>query len=183
MTAAILFDFNGVIVDDEPQHCEALIATLAEDGFALDRDTYYREYLGFDDRECFRFSYARMGRPTDEPALLRQAPNNWNLGVTYDHGELSARMGLSHNDASIFEYNYQDGADGGITGPLGDVYLYAHTQLDAQATYGMPRGFQVVVSLLNLNNEVFGFYQGSKAYQIQREFYNRTVSVGVRMTR
>ena len=28
MTAAILFDFNGVIVDDEPQHCEALIATL-----------------------------------------------------------------------------------------------------------------------------------------------------------
>jgi beta-phosphoglucomutase len=71
MTAAILFDFNGVIVDDEPQHCEALIATLGEDGFALDRDTYYREYLGFDDRECFRFSFARMGRPADEPALLR----------------------------------------------------------------------------------------------------------------
>src|SRR5438132_1061732 len=30
MTAAILFDFNGVIVDDEPQHCDALTATLAE---------------------------------------------------------------------------------------------------------------------------------------------------------
>ena len=72
MTAAILFDFNGVIVDDEAQHCEALIATLGEDGFALDQDTYYREYLGFDDRECFRFSYARMGRATDEPTL-RQA--------------------------------------------------------------------------------------------------------------
>ena len=72
MTAAILFDFNGVIVDDESQHCEALIATLGEDGFALDRDTYYREYLGFDDRECFRFSFARMGRATDEPTL-RQA--------------------------------------------------------------------------------------------------------------
>jgi beta-phosphoglucomutase len=72
MTAAILFDFNGVIVDDESQHCEALIATLGEDGFALDQDTYYREYLGFDDRECFRFSFARMGRATDEPAL-RQA--------------------------------------------------------------------------------------------------------------
>ena len=25
MTAAILFDFNGVIIDDEPQHCDALI--------------------------------------------------------------------------------------------------------------------------------------------------------------
>src|SRR5215212_3941301 len=70
MTAAILFDFNGVIIDDEPQHCDALIATLGEDGFALDRDTYYREYLGFDDRECFRFSFARMGRAADEPALV-----------------------------------------------------------------------------------------------------------------
>jgi beta-phosphoglucomutase len=70
MTAAILFDFNGVIIDDEPQHCDALMATLAEYGYALDRDTYYREYLGFDDRECFRFSFARMGRPADEPALL-----------------------------------------------------------------------------------------------------------------
>jgi beta-phosphoglucomutase len=70
MTAAILFDFNGVIVDDEPQHCDALIATLGEYGYALDRDTYYREYLGFDDRECFRFSFARMGRAADEPALL-----------------------------------------------------------------------------------------------------------------
>ena len=29
MHRAILFDFNGVIVNDEPQHCEALIATLA----------------------------------------------------------------------------------------------------------------------------------------------------------
>jgi beta-phosphoglucomutase len=70
MTAAILFDFNGVIVDDEPQHCDALIATLGEYGYALDRDAYYREYLGFDDRECFRFSFGRMGRAADEPALL-----------------------------------------------------------------------------------------------------------------
>ena len=69
MTAAILFDFNGVIIDDEPQHCDALIATLGEYGHALDRDTYYRDYLGFDDRECFRFTFERMGRPVDEPAL------------------------------------------------------------------------------------------------------------------
>lgn len=72
MPRAIIFDFNGVIVDDEPQHCEALIATLASYGFPLDREGYYREYLGFDDRECFRFTFTRMGRePT--PALLHEA--------------------------------------------------------------------------------------------------------------
>ena len=69
MTSGILFDFNGVIVDDESQHCDALITTLAEYGYPLDRDAYYREYLGFDDRECFRFSFERMGRPTDAAAL------------------------------------------------------------------------------------------------------------------
>jgi HAD superfamily hydrolase (TIGR01509 family) len=72
MTSGILFDFNGVIVDDEAQHCDALIATLAEYGFSLDRETYYREYLGFDDRECFRFTFERMGVPQDE-AKLREA--------------------------------------------------------------------------------------------------------------
>ena len=69
MTSAILFDFNGVIIDDEPQHCEALIATLGEYGCELDRETYYREYLGFDDRECFRYGFGRMGRALDEPTL------------------------------------------------------------------------------------------------------------------
>ncbi|HVJ99410.1 MAG TPA: HAD family phosphatase [Gemmatimonadales bacterium] len=72
MPSAILFDFNGVIIDDEPQHCEALIATLAEYGYPLDRETYYREYLGFDDRECFRFTFARGGDEV-KPGRLTEA--------------------------------------------------------------------------------------------------------------
>jgi len=70
MASAILFDFNGVIIDDEPQHCDALIATLAEYGYPLDRETYYRDYLGFDDRECFRFTFARDGEAVEESRLL-----------------------------------------------------------------------------------------------------------------
>jgi beta-phosphoglucomutase len=72
MARAILFDFNGVIVDDEPQHCEALIATVATYGFTLDREGYYRDYLGFDDRECFRFTFRRMGREPGD-ALIHEA--------------------------------------------------------------------------------------------------------------
>ena len=69
MPSAILFDFNGVIIDDEPQHCEALIATLSEYGYPLDRDTYYRDYLGFDDRECFRFTFSRNGDGVDDARI------------------------------------------------------------------------------------------------------------------
>jgi len=69
MTRAILFDFNGVIINDEPQHCEALTTTLAEYGIPLPRETYYREYLGFDDRECFRFTFELHGRAANPSAL------------------------------------------------------------------------------------------------------------------
>ena len=66
-----------------------------------------------------------------------------------------------------------------MNGPLSDIYFYSHLQVDAQGSVGMPRGFSLVVSGLNLNNEVFGFYQGSSQYVIQREFYRPTFSAGI----
>jgi TonB-dependent receptor len=138
--------------------------------------------LGLSANYSYTSSRAAVPGRSDHPTLLRTAPNNWNLNITYDWKALSARVGLTHNDANIFAYNFSDGADGGIKGPNGDVYLYAHTQLDAQASYSIKRegGLKLVVSLLNLNNEVFGFYQGSTQFPIQREFYNRTFMVGLR---
>ena len=77
MGKTILFDFNGVLIDDEPLHCEALIHTLAEYGVDLDREAYYREYLGFDDRECFRYSFTQANRPSD-PASIAEATERKN---------------------------------------------------------------------------------------------------------
>ena len=139
--------------------------------------------LGFRANYSYTTSKASVPGRTDSPALLRQAPNNWNVDATFDRGGLSARLGVTHNDANIYSYNFQPGADGGIAGPNGDQYLYAHTQVDAQASFAATRQLQLVLSLLNLNNEVFGFYQGSPQYPIQREFYNRTVSIGIRLTK
>lgn len=127
---------------------------------------------------------------TDKPDLLRQAPHTWNISPTYDKRNLSVRLGLSYNAANIFAYNYNDGnsgafdpttgSGGGIKGPNGDVYLYSHLQVDLQGTYRLPRGFTAVAYALNLNNEVFGFYQGSTIYPIQREFYKQTFGGGLR---
>lgn len=119
---------------------------------------------------------------TDNPALLRQAPHTFNISPTYDRGRLSMRVGVSYNDANIFSYNFTDGAALGKRGPNGDQYLYAHTQLDAQGSFRIGKGFSAIVSGLNLTNEVFGFYQGSTIYPIQREYYHPTISGGLRWT-
>lgn len=50
---AIIFDFNGVIVDDEPLHLELFRKVLLEEGIFLTDEEYHEKYLGFDDRGCF----------------------------------------------------------------------------------------------------------------------------------
>ena len=69
---------------------------------------------------------------------------------------------------------------GGTSGPGGDSYLYAHLQVDAQASLHLRSGLSVVVYGLNLKNEVFGFYNGSPQYVVQREFYKPTFAAGLR---
>ena len=120
---------------------------------------------------------------SDSPALLRQAPNSWNISPTFDTRRFSMRVGMTFDDKMIYAYQWTDGADpSGIHGPLGDNYLYPHYQFDTQATYKLPWGFQVYAYGLNLNNEVFGFYNGSKQYVVQREYYHPTYAGGIRWT-
>jgi TonB-dependent receptor len=125
----------------------------------------------------------------DKPALLRQAPNTWNISPTYDRGRISVRVGLAYNGANIFQYQFKpflpDGTPnpnsvGGLHGPTGDQYLYAHFQVDAQGSFRIRRGLTFIAAALNLNNEVFGFYNGSEQFPIQREYYKPTYTFGFR---
>jgi TonB-dependent receptor len=139
--------------------------------------------LGISANYSYATSQAKNVNPgarTDNPALLRQAPNTWNISPTYDRGRLSTRVGLAYNGANIFQYFFTDGSPLGLRGPLGDVYLYSHFQVDAQGSVYMGKGFTATVAGLNLNNEVFGFYQGSSQFPIQREYYKPTYTFGLR---
>lgn len=62
MFKAIIFDFNGVIVDDEPLHLELFRRVLGEEGIALTDEDYHAKYLGYDDRGCFTAALADYGR-------------------------------------------------------------------------------------------------------------------------
>jgi TonB-dependent receptor len=121
---------------------------------------------------------------TDNPALVGQAPYSWNVGPAYATKRALVTFGISHNGANIYAYQYQSTGPGavpfGVTGPFGDNYFYAHTQVDAQASYYLGKGFTVKAVGENMNNAVFGFYNGSQQYMVQREYYKPTYSGGVR---
>ena len=72
MLRCIVFDFNGVLVDDEAIHEELLARVLRERGIEFDHEEYLREYLGKDDRACYGRAFELRGRSVtdDEIALL-----------------------------------------------------------------------------------------------------------------
>jgi beta-phosphoglucomutase len=66
---AVIFDFNGVLVDDEPIHLELFRKVLGEVGLSLTDEEYYAKYLGMDDRGCFRAVFKDKGRDLDDAGL------------------------------------------------------------------------------------------------------------------
>ncbi len=126
----------------------------------------------------------------DSPTTIDQAPNTWKISPTYDTSRFSARVGLAYDQASLFQYSYvapsyvstADPSGLGPSGPSGDIWTLTHFQVDAQVSYRFYKGLSAVVSGLNLNNEVFGYYQGSTPFVNQREYYKPTYSGGLRYT-
>jgi beta-phosphoglucomutase len=70
MIKAILFDFNGVIIDDEPIQMRAYQTILAEAGVAL-TEADYMASLGMDDETFVRAAYERVGQ-TVEPGKVAE---------------------------------------------------------------------------------------------------------------
>lgn len=71
MIRAVLFDFNGVLLDDEPLHLELLQELLGAAGIELTEADYWATYVGFDDREAFRRAHEIAGRDLDEAELIQ----------------------------------------------------------------------------------------------------------------
>jgi beta-phosphoglucomutase len=71
MLRAVIFDFNGIIVDDEPIHFELFQRVLKEEDINLTEADYYARYLGCDDRGAFTTAYREHGRALSGSNLAR----------------------------------------------------------------------------------------------------------------
>lgn len=67
MAGALVFDFDGVIVNSEPLHLRAFQAVLAAESIALSASEYYARYVGLSDRDAFE-------------AVGREAGTRWSAG-------------------------------------------------------------------------------------------------------
>ena len=95
MLRAVLFDFNGILVDDESVHERLFARVLDEEGVVLEAGRYRSELLGYDDRGAFRVVLESAGRSAAGPYLarliarkasyyrdaVRAAPHPWFAGA------------------------------------------------------------------------------------------------------
>lgn len=67
---AVIFDFDGVLVDTERLHLGGFRHALAAHGIDVDEERYFARYVGFDDRDAFKAIFADAGRSGDLDAGL-----------------------------------------------------------------------------------------------------------------
>jgi len=62
---AIIFDFDGVIVDSEHLIFKLTQQMAAQEGWTVSEDEYFRDYLALDDRGIIEHLYQSHGRPVN----------------------------------------------------------------------------------------------------------------------
>jgi len=62
MLKAVIFDFDGIIVDTEPIHYRAFQTVLNPLGLGYSWEEYMDRYIGFDDRDAFREVFRNAGK-------------------------------------------------------------------------------------------------------------------------
>ncbi len=102
MIRAVIFDFNGVLVDDESLHFELFREVLAEEGVDLTESQYHARYLGYDDRQCLEEVLRDNGRdpsPAYIDGLIARKADRYipraELGLRYFPGASEAIRSLS----------------------------------------------------------------------------------------
>ncbi len=121
-----------------------------------------------------RFDKASGGQLTRQIRLPGQSKQIVNLMLGYESGPLSTRLALNHKSSYLLEV-----ADD-LLDASQDRYVDAQRQVDFSLGYQINKRVQLVFEGINLNNETYYVYQGSKPYNVQYEQYGRTFKLSLK---
>lgn len=107
----------------------------------------------------------------EELRLPGQTKSVGNLSLAYNVKRFNIRVSSNFNGSYLSEVG--DEADE-------DLYVNNRMQLDATATVTITPNFRMFAEFLNVTNQPFEVYQGSKSHYIQREFYSWWSRIGVK---
>ena len=106
-------------------------------------------------------------------SLPGQADRVVNLIVGYEHGPFSARVALNQKSPYLLELG------GDLLDATKERWVDRQRQVDASIAWQIDRRWSLKVEGLNLNNEVYYVYQGSRPFNTQYEQYGRTLKVSL----
>lgn len=135
MIHAIFFDFNGVIIDDEPLHMKAYQEVLAGEGITL-TDAEYMTMLGMDDVTFVHTAFERAGKSLTDEAAKALITREWEIHRTMIEDELPLPPGVVTFIKALSRH-YQLGVVSMAT-RAGIDYVLQRTRLD--------RAFTIIVS-------------------------------------
>jgi TonB-dependent receptor len=109
----------------------------------------------------------------DGNRLPGQAKHTANFAVSYEKYGFSGRLAWNY----FGDYTDEVGEDA-----MDDRIHDDHLQLDLSAAYSLGNNAQLFLEVINLTDECFCFYRGSKDYPEQKEWYSRWGHLGIKFT-
>ena len=110
-----------------------------------------------------------------EIALPSQSDKTANLSFGYESATVSVRFAANFKSDYLAEV-------GDITDEAYDVQSDNHLQFDLTSKYQIAKGMQLYFNAINLNDEPYYAYTGTKPYNFQYEQYGRTFVFGMQIT-
>lgn len=101
---AVIFDFDGVLVDSEPLHEWAIRESVRPRGWDFSREKFYSEIVGRGDENAYRKIAEWNGTRVEESELRRMLEVKWGLmSLGIDAGKFTTQPGAAEVVRGIAE--------------------------------------------------------------------------------
>ncbi len=123
----------------------------------------------------FNYTYANSNAKyttREDTQLQGQAQNVGNLALIFEKSGFSGRLSLNYNGKSLFEV---------AETAANDLYVDNHMQLDLSGQVDVSKNVAIYLEAINLTNEPYRVYEGSKDWTRQAEYYSWWGTVGVKL--